>query len=761
MKKAFAFLLTIVYLFLLYPACSFAADSNQKHEIITDYGNFTFSIDKVRFKDNKDWNYWARMVSDQTILISICGIIENESFSFAGAGELYDTFVAQNMEVVDQDGITLEMYPVYGLYDEMYEVCPTVAIGQKIRASYSYAADKNVSDITIKFSNGDMVKASLDNGDIVVAATGDQAKETTPDTHASLELGPPEGFEPMAIPGGVYKVGEDLPAGLYSLTIKRGYSYLTTWGYKNQDYNTNGGLLHSIVLNSETNPTIGRIALEAGQEIVFDNEIWFEPYSGINLDLDYENNLPAGEYKIGADIPAGNYTIMIQEGNANLSVWGSKFQDYNKNGGLLFSFILDVEDNAVLGKLTLEEGNVFVLYGPAIIEVYEGVGKHKPTPIPLLTSSPTPEVTSAPTPVPTAEPTATPSPVPTPTSTPTPIQTPTPKPTPTPTPVPYAIPEGSDRSVKIVEKDATVAIGGKKVKLTAEVTALTSDAPAKSMLVWSSSDNMVAKVDANGNITGSKPGSATITVCLKDNPEVKAWVKVNVIRPVKGIKLSDRNLTLGMGKSKKITVTITPKDATNQSVTWSSTNSRVATVNENGTIKAVGGGDCEIVATAKDGGKTATVKVHVPTFSVSQTDYTITSRYSVSIPIEVNGNQRISISYNSSSFEARLSGDTIKVTPLKPGSGTIKISNANTKQDDVTIKIKVDKAAMYMSDRELIEMAKGYFYLCGGSESGITGTGIDHNGDVSYVSIAYNYAHCYIITVDRKTGRALRMRKVF
>ena len=65
-----------------------------------------------------------------------------------------------------------------------------------------------------------------------------------------------------------------------------------------------------------------------------------------------------------------------------------------------------------------------------------------------------------------------------------------------------------------------------------------------------------------------------------------------------------------------------------------------------------------------------------------------------------------------------------------------------------------------MSDKELIEMAKGYFYLHGGSENGITGATIEHNGDVSYVYIAYNF-HCFIIKLNRKTGLGLGMTKQF
>ena len=281
-------------------------------------------------------------------------------------------------------------------------------------------------------------------------------------------------------------------------------------------------------------------------------------------------------------------------------------------------------------------------------------------------------------------------------------------------------------------------------------------------LTFTSSDPSIVAVTQTGALSAKACGSCDITCETTDGSELKAVCHVTVIQMVSNLRLSgNSNLVVKAGSSVRVDATVTPQDATNKKLSWTSSNSNVAKV-DNGRITAVNGGDCTITCATTDGSeKKATISVHVPTFSVSQTDYTITSKNSISIPIDVNGSQRLSISYNSSSFEARLSGDKITVSPLKPGSGTIKITNASTNKDDVTIKIKVDQSAMYMSDRELIEMAKGYFYLRGGSESGITGTGIDHNGDKSYVSIAYNYSHCYIITVDRKTGRALGMRKVF
>ncbi len=287
------------------------------------------------------------------------------------------------------------------------------------------------------------------------------------------------------------------------------------------------------------------------------------------------------------------------------------------------------------------------------------------------------------------------------------------------------------------------------------------DTASNKKLTYTSSNPSIVTVTQTGSLTAKGCGSCDIICETTDGSDLKAVCHVTVIQMVSNIQLSGApNQVVKAGSSVRIQATITPQDATNKKLTWTSSNSNVATV-DNGKITAVNGGDCTITCAATDGSeKKTTISVHVPTFSISKTDYTITSKNSLRIPIDVNGNQRLSISYNSACFEARLRDDAITVTPVKAGSGTIKITNVNTNKDDVTIKINVDHSAMYMSDKELIEMAKGYFYLKGGSERGITGTAIDHKGDVSYVTIAYNF-HCYIVKVNRKTGLGLGMKKVF
>ena len=88
--------------------------------------------------------------------------------------------------------------------------------------------------------------------------------------------------------------------------------------------------------------------------------------------------------------------------------------------------------------------------------------------------------------------------------------------------------------------------------------------------------------------------------------------------PVTGVMLSETELSLYTGNTAPLTATVQPSDATNKAVTWNTSDNTVATVDENGTVTAVGAGEATITVTTEDGRKTATciVTVTVPVTGV-------------------------------------------------------------------------------------------------------------------------------------------------
>ena len=152
---------------------------------------------------------------------------------------------------------------------------------------------------------------------------------------------------------------------------------------------------------------------------------------------------------------------------------------------------------------------------------------------------------------------------------------------------------------------------GKEGTLTATITP--SNATNQNV-TWESSDTKVATVD-NGLVTAVAEGTATITVTTADGGKT-ATCEVTVTQPAKtpvtSVTLDKTSLTLDVGGSFTLTATVKPDNATNKAVKWSSSNENVATVDQNGNVKAVGAGTATITAAASDGsGKTATCEVTV------------------------------------------------------------------------------------------------------------------------------------------------------
>ena len=163
-------------------------------------------------------------------------------------------------------------------------------------------------------------------------------------------------------------------------------------------------------------------------------------------------------------------------------------------------------------------------------------------------------------------------------------------------------------SITLKTTELTLGVGKAQ---TLSATVLPSNANDKNV-IWTSSDASVAKVNQEGRVTAVSIGTAEITAQSCANPDITATADVRVVQPVMALRISESKLELGVGDSAFVTLTVQPSDATEQSVTFSSDNARIATVDENGMITAVAKGQTTIRAKANDGsGKAASLSVTV------------------------------------------------------------------------------------------------------------------------------------------------------
>ncbi len=158
------------------------------------------------------------------------------------------------------------------------------------------------------------------------------------------------------------------------------------------------------------------------------------------------------------------------------------------------------------------------------------------------------------------------------------------------------------------DKELSLATGkSKTVKATVNPTTATNR-----NVTWSSSDPSIAKVNASGYVTGVSIGSCDIIATSNADPDLSDRIHVSVIQEVTSIKFTQRTLDVNVGTLAFAQVEVAPANATNPVVTYTVDNSKVATVDENGTIHALAKGTTTIHAKATDGsGKSGTMTLNV------------------------------------------------------------------------------------------------------------------------------------------------------
>ena len=178
-------------------------------------------------------------------------------------------------------------------------------------------------------------------------------------------------------------------------------------------------------------------------------------------------------------------------------------------------------------------------------------------------------------------------------------------------------------TVKVAAKDITVP-DNLDVKLNdgneTTVEATVSPADATDVKVsYASTDEAVATVDKDGKVQVLQPGECDITTTLMQDGEkvTEKTTHVKAFYEVESITLDSNEGKLTVGNSHTIKATVAPEEvAAETTIEWSSSNEKVATVDENGKVTAIAAGEATITAAA--GEKNATYKLTVQAKKIVQ-----------------------------------------------------------------------------------------------------------------------------------------------
>lgn len=229
-------------------------------------------------------------------------------------------------------------------------------------------------------------------------------------------------------------------------------------------------------------------------------------------------------------------------------------------------------------------------------------------------------------------------------------------------------------------------------------------------VTWTSSNSKVATVDANGNVTAVSVGNTTITVTCGGKT---ASCKVTVLPiPVSSITLNKTSITIQLGYAEELIATVSPNNAANKEVTWSSSDNNVVVIGRgDGKVYAVSKSVGTATITATCGGKTATCKVTV--VPIEATSVTL-NKTSMELKIGESGQLSATVSpdnatdkkvtWSSSDKSIATVDANGKVTSVSAGTATITAtSGKKTATCKVTVSKKIQTITWNQTFKNIIE----------------------------------------------------------
>ncbi|MDE6480399.1 MAG: Ig-like domain-containing protein, partial [Muribaculaceae bacterium] len=235
---------------------------------------------------------------------------------------------------------------------------------------------------------------------------------------------------------------------------------------------------------------------------------------------------------------------------------------------------------------------------------------------------------------------------------------------------------------------------GESATLTATVNP--ADATDKT-LSWTSSDESVATVSANGEVTAINAGTATIIVSSANGKTATCTVTVEAkVIEVASVVLDQSELSMTEGESATLTATVNPEDATDKSLTWTSSDESVATVSANGEVKALKAGTATITVTSANGkSASCTVKVEkkiveVTAIILSTKEMKLTEGETATLIATIQPADATdkSLNWTSSDESVATVSASGEIKAIKFGTATITVSAANGVSATCTVTVE-------------------------------------------------------------------------
>ena len=247
-------------------------------------------------------------------------------------------------------------------------------------------------------------------------------------------------------------------------------------------------------------------------------------------------------------------------------------------------------------------------------------------------------------------------------------------------------------------------IRGKTYLLKTEINPI--DTSENTTINWISTDNSIATVNKDGLVTAIKGGNVTITGTLENGMKVSANVTVKTI-DVSNLSFASDELDINIGKTSSQKLIINPIDATElDNLVWSSSDPSVATVDNNGNVKAISKGSAIIKASIGNIEASYTVNViEIPLKEIiienTISKLQVGDKYQIFISKNpTNTTDEVTINYYSSNPDVLTVDENGLVTAIKSGKATIYVETSNGISTSMEINVTEKNTAAIESNPE-------------------------------------------------------------
>ena len=248
-------------------------------------------------------------------------------------------------------------------------------------------------------------------------------------------------------------------------------------------------------------------------------------------------------------------------------------------------------------------------------------------------------------------------------------------------------------------------------------------------ITWTASGDAVS-IGADGTLEAKESGKVTVTAKTKDGKEAKC--EVTVLPLIEEIGLPESiELEVGGKESEALEIAKKPENGVGE-ITWQSSDEEVATVDENGTVTAVGKGECEVTASVNgvEAKTKVTVGVAATGIKLAQDSGVLTVGYSTqlkvyTVPEEAAAAQAQELSYESSDEAIAVVDENGNVTAKAAGNATITATYRDSMTAEYSLTVQKPVVQQQSSNTNSANTNKGSGQTSGGSTAsgGQAGTG--------------------------------------